>query len=248
MLGAQSYSFRDRPLDQAIQAMKELGISYTELWQGHLEPKDNAAKKGWRENPPIEEIRAAKRKFDEAGINVYAFNYSFRDNFSDQEMENGFRIAQALGTNRITASSNVSTAAKVDPFAQKHKCYVGFHNHSRKVPNEFARPEDFTTALEGKSKYMAINLDIGHFLGAGYDPVQYLQEHHARILTLHIKDKNKQDQNLPFGQGETPIKEVLQVLKKNRYPIPAMIEYEYKGADTVAEVRKCLDFCKQALA
>jgi hypothetical protein len=41
---------------------------------------------------------------------------------------------------------------------------------------------------------------------------------------------------------------VLQLLKQNRYNIPANIEYEYKGADTVAEVKKCFDYCKKALA
>ena len=43
MMGAQSYSFRDRSLDEAITAMKEIGIGYAELWQGHLEPKDRSA-------------------------------------------------------------------------------------------------------------------------------------------------------------------------------------------------------------
>ena len=97
--------------------------------------------------------------------------------------------------------------------------------------------------------HIAINLDIGHFVAAGFDPVKFLEEHHDHIVTLHIKDRKKdQGDNMPFGQGDTPIKEVLQVLKTKRYKIPANIEYEYKGADTVAEVRKCYEFCRQALA
>ena len=51
----------------------------------------------------------------------------------------------------------------------------------------------------------------------------------------------------PLGQGDTPIKEVLLTLKEHRWPIPANIEYEYKGADTVAEVKKCYEYCKAAL-
>jgi sugar phosphate isomerase/epimerase len=53
---------------------------------------------------------------------------------------------------------------------------------------------------------------------------------------------------MPFGEGDTPIKEVLQLLKTKKYRIPANIEYEYKGGDTVAEVRKCYEYCRQALA
>lgn len=248
MIGAQSYSFRDRSLDDAIQAMKQIGLSYCELWSGHIEPTDAKEKTAWRENLPMDQIKKVRAKFNDAGIRLFAVNYSFRDNMSPKELQAGFDIARALGTDVITASSNISTAAKVDPIAQKEKIYVAFHNHSRKRPNEFATPENFDEALNGKSKWMAINLDIGHFVGAGYDPVDYLQKHHDRIKTLHVKDKTKKDENLEFGKGETPIKAVLQLLKAKKYPIPAMIEYEYKGADTVAEVRKAFEYMKQQLA
>jgi sugar phosphate isomerase/epimerase len=117
------------------------------------------------------------------------------------------------------------------------------------APNEFARPEDFAEAMRGKSKYIAINLDIGHFTAAGYDPVTFLEQHHDRIVTLHLKDRKKnQGPNVPFGEGDTKIKEVLQVLKTKRYPIPANIEYEYKGGDTIVEMKKCFAYCKAALA
>jgi sugar phosphate isomerase/epimerase len=252
MVGAQSYSFRDLPdksIEGAINAFKECGLGYAELWQGHLEPRDREKQAEWRKNPPMDEIKGARKKFDDAGIVIYALNYSFRENFTDAEIENGFKIAQALGVNKITASSNVSTAKRIDPFAQKYKIYVGMHNHSNMRENEFARPEDFATAMKGASKYIDINLDIGHFTAAGYDPVAFLEEHHDRILTLHLKDRKKnQGPNMPFGEGETDIKGVLNVLKTKKYPIPAMIEYEYKGADPIAEVKKCYAYIKQALA
>jgi sugar phosphate isomerase/epimerase len=95
---------------------------------------------------------------------------------------------------------------------------------------------------------IAINLDIGHFTAANFDPVAYLDKEYANIVTLHIKDRKRdQGDNLPFGEGDTKIKEVLQLLREKKYPIPANIEYEYKGQDTVAEVRKCFEYCKSAL-
>jgi len=258
MVGAQTYSFRDRDLEACIAAMKEIGLGYAELSQGHLEPGDKndrkhdaELKKAWRENPPMDELKAARKKFEDAGIEIYAVNYSFRTNMSDAEIEAGFQVAKALGTDKITASANVDTAARIDPVAQKYKIYVGMHNHDSMKPNEFSTPADFAKAMEGRSKYIKINLDIGHFTAAGFDPVQYLEEHHDDILTLHIKDRKKDHgDNKPFGEGDTKIKEVLQVFKKKRYPIPAMIEYEYgkAGMDTVSEVRKAFDYIKQALA
>lgn len=251
MIGAQTYSFRDRSLDDCISAMKDIGLGYAELYQGHLEPKDKAQLKAWRDNPPMDEIRAARKKFDDAGIDLYAFNYSFRTDWSDEEIQKGFDIAKALGVNRITASSNVDASPRIDKFAQQYKMYVAFHNHDSMKKNEFSTPDDWKTAMQGRSKYICINLDIGHFTGANFDPVAFLEEHHSQILTLHIKDRKKDHgPNMPFGQGDTNIKGVLQVLKTKKYPIPAMIEYEYgkAGMDTVAEVRKCFEYCKSALA
>ena len=58
----------------------------------------------------------------------------------------------------LTASSNVTTAKRIDPFAKKAKIHVGLHNHSNIKENEFATPKDFTTAMEGMSEFIAINL------------------------------------------------------------------------------------------
>ncbi|HEY3886919.1 MAG TPA: TIM barrel protein, partial [Vicinamibacterales bacterium] len=114
---------------------------------------------------------------------------------------------------------------------------------------EFSGPNDFDQALAGRSKWMAINLDIGHFVAAGHDPLAFLDQHHGRIVSLHLKDRKLNDPaaNLPFGEGTTPIVEVLQRLRDRHWDIPANIEYEYKGGDTVAEVRRCFEYCKQAL-
>lgn len=246
-IGAQTYSFRDRPLDACIAAMKEIGLGEAELYNGHIEPKGADALEAFRKDPPLDQMREVRRKFDDAGIRLYALNYSFRENWSDQELEGGFAIAKAMGVKYITASSNVSTAKRLAPLAEKNKIIVAFHNHSNMGPDEFARPADFEQAI-ALSKFIGINLDIGHFVAAGFDPVSMLEQHHDRIVTLHIKDrKRNQGPNMPFGEGDTPIKAVFQILKTKRYPIPANIEYEYKGGDTVVEVKKCFEYCKNAL-
>jgi len=255
MIGAQSYSFRDRPLDACIQAYVECGLGYCELWQGHLEPKDEDEAKKWRVSAPESLFKGTRKKFDDAGVKLVAWNYSFRDTYSDEEIERGFKMAKWLGVDKITASSNVTTAKRIDAFAQKYKVYVGFHNHASMKPNEFSTPDDFATATKSGSKYLCINLDIGHAAAAGWDYVSYFEQHHDKILTLHLKDRKpnqdgEQGDNLPWGEGATKIKEVLQLLKKNKWPIPANIEYEYgkPRMDPVAEVKKCFEFCKNALA
>jgi sugar phosphate isomerase/epimerase len=256
-LGVQSYSFRDRPLDDAIAAMKQVGLGTCELWMGHIEPRSERNNRDareelrkWRLSVSLDEFRRVREKFDKAGIDLYAYNYSFKDNFTDEEIARGFEMAKALGVKGITASATVSVAKRVDKYAAQHKIIVAMHNHSNvKDPNEYATPESFAAAMQGASPYIWVNLDIGHFVAGGFDPVDYIRKHHEKILTLHIKDRRKnQGENMPFGQGETPIKEVLQLLRDRKYNIPANIEYEYKGSDAIAEVRKSLEYMKQCLA
>ena len=257
LIGAQSYSFRTMPLDEAIKAMTGIGLSECELWQGHAEPspqgRGDAAREEltkWRTTVSMDHFRDIGKKFRAAGINLYAYNYSFRDEFSDEEIRRGFEMARALGAKVITASATVSVSKRVAGYAEDNRIMVGMHGHDNvKDPNEFAKPESFETAMK-ESKWIGINLDIGHFTAADYDPVEYLEKHHDRIVTLHIKDRKKNHgANLPFGEGDTNIKGVLQLLKAKKYKIPANIEYEYKGqADPATEVRKCYEFCKQALA
>ena len=251
-IGVQSYSFRDRSLDDAIKGMVEAGLGECELFEGHVEPQhmNRDTQREWRTSVPMDNFRAVRKKFDAAGVLLYAYNYSFRDDFTDEEIARGFEMAKALGVSIITASSTLSVVDRVDREARKAKIKVGFHGHDDvKNPNEFSTPETFQKAMAGRSPYININLDIGHFFAAGFDPVDFITQHHDRIVTLHIKDRKKDHgENMPFGQGDTPIKPVLQLLKQKRYRIPANIEYEYEGGDTVEEVKKCYEYCKQALA
>jgi len=99
-----------------------------------------------------------------------------------------------------------------------------------------------------QGKYIAVNLDVGHFTATNEDAVAFLKAHHDRIVTLHIKDrKRNQGDHVPIGTGDAPIVPVLKLVRDNGWPIPMNLEYEYKGGDTVEEVRKMLDYCKRVV-
>lgn len=271
-LGAQSYCFREMPrspsgdaIEGIIAALTACGLGECELFAPHTEPASRSggrpapdspeAKKAredlraWRLNTPLEHWRGIRKKFNDAGITIYAYNYSFNQSFGDAEIDRGFEMAKALGAEIITASATLDAAKRVAPYADKHKMVVAMHNHSRiDDPNEFATPESFAAAMK-MSKQFKINLDIGHFTAANYDAVAFIREHHADITNLHLKDRKKnQGENTAWGAGDTPIRQVLQLLKKEKWPIRAYIEYEYKGAGSpVEEVKKCVAYAKEAL-
>lgn len=254
-IGAQSYSFRDLTLDHCIDAYRAVGLGECELWEETLVPPDIAhdrdASLKWHRTAPVETFREARRKFEREGVFIYAFNASMRKQMSDEELERGFEMARELGAKCITASAKVSMAARVDALAQKHKMVVGFHGHDNtEDPDEFSTEDTFERAMKGASKYIGVNLDIGHYVAAGGDPLDFLRRHHDRILTLHLKDRKKNHgPDVPWGEGDVPIDAVLRMLRDERWKIPANIEYEYgqPGMDTVSEVKKCLDYCRKAL-
>lgn len=203
----------------------------------------------WRIHTPMEHFRKIRQRFDAAGIEIYAYTLNFNKEFTDAEMDGCFRQAKALRAKVIASSTTIGMLPRLLPLAEKYRIHVAVHGHSNtRDPDQFSSPATFQKALD-MSPWFRVNLDIGHFFAAGFDPVDYIQEHHARITHIHVKDRKRNDgPNEPFGQGETPITGVLRLLKEKRYPIPALVEYEYRGAETpVQEVNKCLAYMTRAL-
>ena len=254
-IGAQSYSFRDRSIDACIAAMVEMGIGECELSEGHIElPATHGAdlNRAWFDMP-LSYFPTMRKKFDDAGVYLHAFAGNIHAHFTDEMIEKVFQITQAMGLNSLTTSTKISMVPRIDRHAQKYKIRVGYHNHDRSSdPNEFATAESFERVLKDASSYSQINLDIGHFTAANQDPVAFLRQHHARIVSLHLKDRKRDHgPNVPFGLGDTPIVEVLRLVRDNHWKFPANIEYEYgnyaPGLDTFVEVKKSYEYCRKAL-
>lgn len=200
----------------------------------------------WKRQLDMQDIAGMYKQFKDAGIKIQAYSANVNDSTSDHDMELNFKIAKALGTDTLTTSATITSMKRMDGFAQKYKIKVGMHNHSNvDRPNDFSTPESFTKAMEGCSSYTRINLDIGHFVAANFDPVDFITKNHDKIVCIHVKDRKKnQGMNVPFGEGDTPIKQVLTLIRDNNWPIPANVEYEYNGADTKTELEKCIQYCK----
>jgi sugar phosphate isomerase/epimerase len=230
-------------------SMQEIGAKYRAAMNSPAAKQYREELRKWRLATPMEHFKKVREQFDGAGVEIYAYTLNFNKEFTDEELDKCFQQAKALKAKTIASSTQVSMLPRLKPLAEKHKIYVAVHGHSdTSHPDEFSSPETFQQAL-ALSEWFRVNLDIGHFSAAGFDPVAYITEHHERVTHLHIKDRKKDNgPNEPFGEGDTPIADVLRLLKDKKYSIPALVEYEYRGTGTpVEEVNKCLAFMKHAL-
>jgi sugar phosphate isomerase/epimerase len=245
-IGVQSYSFRKFKLDEMIEAMKTIGLSSVELSESHLHPMKATEA----------DFKAAKKRLDTAGIRISAYYVNLPADANDDHLDRAFNGALLLGTNTMTTSTEKRLVARLDRWCQKFKVKVGLHNHwfgSKNFrgdrANQFETAQDFVNALKGVSSLINIAFDIGHFSAAGFDPVSFIREHHDRIVSLHIKDRDRDEEHSDrrFGQGATPIAETMRLLKKIKYRYAANIEYEIEPEDPTDGVRHAFEYMKLAL-
>ncbi|MDB5132104.1 MAG: xylose isomerase [Mucilaginibacter sp.] len=260
-VGVITYSFRSMPgsAEQLLQYCKDCDINAIELMGDAAEayagaPKrdgsaDFAAKLAdWRANCPMDKFVELRRMYNDAGVKIYAWKpNALGKRNTDAEIEYAFKAGKALGCSHVTVElPDDAQTQRLGDLAAKHQMLVGYHAHTQ------ATPTLWDTAL-AQSKYNAINLDIGHYVaGTSSSPVEFILKNHDRIVSMHIKDRKfNNGPNAPWGEGDTPIKEVLAMMKKNKYKFPATIELEYNipaGSDAVKEVIKCREYAKAALA
>ncbi len=221
-------------------------------------PEQQAAQKAaaeelskWRLALPMEKIKEFRKKYEDAGVLIQIVKIDNFNSFSDEVTDYFFNVAKNLGATALSTEGRLGDVQRLGEFAAKHKMMVGYHGHTAQAGGEaFGAPENWEKAME-VSKYNGINLDLGHFVsGQKTSPVPFLMKYHDRVTHIHIKDKTYDDKNVPFGQGDTPIVEVLQLMKKNQWKFQATIEYEYAtpaGSDVLTEIGKCVEYCRKAL-
>jgi sugar phosphate isomerase/epimerase len=215
------------------------------------EQQEQAKKlKEWRTSVSIDPFKKLRKMYNDAGVTIYAWK-QLNPNMSDEEFEYIFNVAEALGCTHTTLElpTDVGQLKRIGDFATKKKIYAAYHTHTQGSMTVFDR-------AFAVSKGNMANVDFGHYVAAGNvggSPMQFLQKHHDRIASFHMKDRTTPQHcalNLLWGTGETPIKEILQLVEKNKWKMPATIELEYDipdGSDAVKEVRNCVEYCRRAL-
>ena len=259
-----TYSFQagTEDMETIIQYCLDSKSDNIELMGNHVErtigmPRSRRDSADWRANVSMKEFKKVKKEFDQKGINIFAYKpYCMSPRNKDEEIEYAMKATKALGADYVTAELTDETNTKrISYYAEKHDVKVGYHGHLQSTDIAW----DF--ALDN-SKNNYINLDIGHYIAVGgvntkETLLKFIENNHDRICSLHLKDRNAPTETNPddrdnkiWGQGDTPIKEVLLLMQKNSYNFTATIEREYpipEGSNAVQEVIRCMDYCKSVL-
>ena len=225
--------------------------------RGQMTPEQQAAQqeqanklKAWRTSVSMDPFKKLRKMYNDAGVTIYAWK-QLNPNMSDEEFEYIFNVAEALGCTHTTLElpTDAAQLKRIGDFALKKKVYAAYHTHAQGSMTAFNQ----AFAI---SKGNMANVDFGHYVAAGNvggTPMQFLKKFHSRIASFHLKDRTLPEHcslNLAWGTGETPIKEILAMVKKNKWKMPATIEMEYtvpEGSDAVKEVRTCVEYCRNAL-
>jgi sugar phosphate isomerase/epimerase len=254
-VGAISYSFRDLPGDAAkvLEYLLACGIDTVELMGDAAEdyagaPPTEQGRKLWRKSVPMARYQKLRKLYDDAGVKIDILKLG-EASWADADIDYAYEVAGVLGARGISFEAEDQAAKRMAAFADKHQLLNGMHNHMQYGEAAF----DVDRLLAYSPRNM-LNLDVGHYVAStGQSPLPFLRKYHARITHLHLKDRKSLahgGDNMPWGQGDTPLREVLQLLQKERYPISAMIELEYpvpQDSDVLAETRKCVAYCRAAL-
>ena len=201
----------------------------------------------WRTSVSLDYFRAIRKKFDGAGIDIYGL--SGFPGSTEEELTRTYEIADVLGANLITLSINLSGARRIAPLAEKHRFLVGIQgnpNMSVTNPDAIAKPENYEQAVALSKSYW-ISFDIGDATGGGYDALKFVETHHDRITLLYLKDRRKDRLSVPWGEGDSPVAQVLRLVRDNKYPIRCYLDCDYKTTDRPADVKRSFEYAKTVL-
>ena len=283
-IGVITYSYRSMPhdVDKLIEFCLASGISAIELmgdaveeyagkpkadfsWRsGPRQPMTDLQKAqvatynkqvaDWRATVSMDKFMEVRKKFDAAGIKIYAFKpNAFSPNNTDEEVSYGMCVAKVLGAKSVTLElpNDPIQSKRLGELGEKHKMLVGYHNHTQ------ATDVLWDVALS-QSPNNSINFDAGHYLAAGGKNtipalLAFIEKNHKRISSMHLKDRTTPEHgagNLPWGTGDTPMKEIFQLMKDKKMKFPVSVELEYaipEGSDAIKEVVKCISHAKKMI-
>lgn len=269
--GLQTYVFttaslpQNGLLDLAIGSMLDARLGECDLFAPLIEPaefwgairdskasaEDRAAARQaldkWRASISLDFYRAVRKRINDAGIEIYGMSgFPAR---SEEELERAFAIADVIGARLLTLAIGLTAAKELAPIVDKSRFLVGLQGRpdmNPANPDSISTPSNFEQALALSKNYW-MSFDIGDATGGGYDTLPFVEAHHDRIALIYLKDRSKDRTSMPWGEGDTPIAEVLRLARDQKYPWRCYVDCDYKTTDRPRDVKRSFEYAKKAL-
>jgi inosose dehydratase len=225
VLGAQSFSFREFDLDGALACLSQLGLSAMEFCGVHF-PADV-------DDP---EFAAVKERIAAANVTVPCYGV---EGFSGDAAANRakFEFAQALGAQVLTADPAPESFDNLEELCEEFQIAIAIHNHGPSA--RYDKVEDTLNAVEGRHPLIGACVDTGHSLRSDEAPHEVIRALGTRVISLHIKDWNTQDnKEIILGQGAADLEVIASALRSVGFDGPVMMEYEESPSNPVPDMQQ----------
>ncbi len=226
----QCWTFRKFTFMETLDKAKEVGISYIEAYPGQaFSPEHADIKFDHNLEEPFRKMVKMKLKEN----NLELINYGVVGFENEEEgMQTVFRFAKEMGIRTIITEPAFDDYALLEKMVKETGIQVAIHNHP--APSKYARPETVMEHIDGLDPRIGVCADTGHWMRTGVKPLEALRMLQGRILDVHLKDLNrfgtKEAVDVPFGQGEADIRDILAELTFQDYDGVLTIEYEDPAA------------------
>ncbi|HEY3220396.1 MAG TPA: sugar phosphate isomerase/epimerase [Gemmatimonadales bacterium] len=238
-LGVASYSLRNFPRAKAIEMVKALGTPYINLKSVHLP----------YELPP-DELAAARREIEAAGLQIVGGGTITFGKDSDDDVRRYFDYAKAAGMPLIVATAEAGTLPRVERFAKQYDIRVAIHNHGPE-DKRFPSPYDVLKLVRTMDPRMGLCIDIGHTVRTGTDVVRAIADAGPRLLDMHAKDLrdlSAKGSQCIVGEGAIPIAAIFDQLQAIHYAGYVNLEYEIDADDPLPGMKQSFAYMRGVLA
>ena len=278
-IGVATYSYNSLPrqglTDAVIRSMTDTGIGSCLLNPPPTEPAELSEKarpapaaRGpvsaeqaaniealhhWHLTASLDYYTALRKKFTDAGLTIDMYQPTpLAAPVSDDDLNRACEVTKVLGAPCMAGAFTRSAAKRLAPMAEQHGIKVALQGRPAMTsgdPDAMAKPADFEEAM-GYSKNFGSSIDVGDATAAGWDVLRFIQDTHPRVFSLNLKDRTKAGLSVPWGHGDSGIKEILQLIRDKKYPVICFIDCDYttaEGGSRVADVKRCFGYARAAL-
>ena len=234
-VGVQLYSVRDdcaRDLPGTLQAIAKIGYAGVEF-AGYFKYS----------------AKELRKMLDDLGLKCCGAHVQLETLLGDalepsavfhQELGNPYLIVPGLAPERCNSRASwLETAALFNQIAQKLAPYglrTGYHNHSQEfglLDGEVGFDTGFDLFFGYTQKAVIMQMDIGHVVHGGADPLTYLKRYPGRATTIHLQEYAAQNDMAMLGEGDVPLRAILDwceegngvewlIVEQERYPVPPL--------------------------